>query len=403
MIEKNGLRETNDQTLAASVNIDLFSDATRGDPYPAYRAMRDSGPVCELTHHGIFGVARHADVKAVLGNWKDFSSASGVTMNSVMNHLTQGSLIASDPPEHTGLREVIMRPLAPARLAALRGRLNELARDRIALLVGIGPVDCIADLAMLLPLAVVSELVGLPEEGREKMLDWAAAAFNGIAVAGQHPLSDGAFPILGEMVQYLADPSLPARLRPGSWAATLWASVEAGEIDADSFVSVVQAYVTPSLDTTIFGLGNLLWLLAKNPEQWAALKHQPSLAIRCVNEALRFESPVLGFARVATRDVEIGGTTLAAGSRLITLLGAANRDERRYEDPGRFDIKRDASDHVAFGGGIHRCAGGNLAMLELTIVLEELVKQVDRIDFVSAERNESLGLRGFSSLKLSLV
>lgn len=390
------------QTIVKSVDVDIFDEGTQLDPFPAYRAIRDSGPVCKLTHHGIYAVARHEHVKAVLSNWQDFSSASGVTMNSTMNQLTQGSVLASDPPEHSGSRKIITRPLAPARLVALKGRLSDLARERIARLIGNGPVDCMAELATLLPLTVVSELVGLPEEGRERMLEWAAAAFNGQAVVGQHPRSDAAFAVLGEMVEYLADPSLPKRLRPGSWAATLWEAVEAGELVAGDFVSVVQSYVTPSLDTTIFGLGNVLWLLANNPEQWAALKEQPSLAIRCVNEALRVESPVLGFARVTTRDVEIGGAALSAGSRLITLLGAANRDERRYENPDCFDIKRDASDHLAFGGGVHRCAGGNLAMLELTTVVEKLVKQVDRIDFIAAERSDSLGLRGFSKLELVL-
>lgn len=384
-----------------SVDDDIFSERVRADPFATYRKIRDSGPVCALTHHGVIAVARHADVKAVLGNWEDYSSASGVTMNDMMNQVTQGSMIASDPPHHTQMRKVITRPLAPGKLIALKSRLSELARQQVEALKGAGKVDVVADLATLLPLNVVSELVGLPEEGRERMLDWAAAAFNGLAREG-NPQSDAVFPILGEMVAYLTDPSLPQRLKPGSWAADLWAGVEAGEIERDNFATVVQAYVTPSLDTTIYGMSNLIWLLANNPEQWALLKAQPALVTRCINEALRLESPVLGFARVATRDVDIGGVALPKGSRLLTLLGAANRDERRYEDPEMFKIQRDASDHVAFGGGIHRCAGGNLAMLELTTVLEELVKQVDRLEIVSATRSDSLGLRGFSKLEMVL-
>lgn len=385
-----------------SIADDIFSDHVRHDPYETYRKIRDSGPVCALTHHDVVAVARHAEVKAVLGNWQDFSSASGVTMNDLMNGLTKGSMLASDPPDHTHLRKIMVRPLAPARLMGLKSQLAELAREKIMMLKGAGPVDIVAELATLLPLKVVSELVGLPEEGRERMLEWAAAAFNGVARQGANAKSDAVFPILATMVEYLTDPTLPDRLKPGSWAANLWASVEAGEVEREDFAQVVQGYVTPSLDTTIFGLTNIIWLLASHPDQWALLKANPSMITRCINEGLRLESPVLGFARVATRDVDLSGVILPQGTRLLTLLGAANRDERRYEDPDSFNIQRDATDHVAFGGGIHRCAGGNLAMLELTTVVEELVRQVDRLEILSTARSDSLGLRGISKLEMTL-
>ncbi|WP_176599065.1 MULTISPECIES: cytochrome P450 [Sphingobium] len=383
------------------VDYDIFDDAIRADPFPIYQEIRDSGPLCALTRHGVFCVARHAEAKSVLENWADFSSASGVTMNSITNDVMKGSLLQSDPPVHTKMRKVVMRPLAPTQLSGLRGRLTELTRERISQLKGKGPVDAVRHLTTLLPVSVVSELVGLPEEGRESMLDWAAASFNTVAPVG-HPQADAAFSVIQGMVKYLTDPSLPSKLRPGSWAAALWSEVERGEISPDDYSSVVQAYVMPSLDTTIYGMGNLIWLLASNPDQWSLLKSQPALVPRCINEALRLESPVLGFVRQATRDVEVSGIAIPEGARLMVLLGAANRDERRYENPDLFDIQRDARDHLAFGAGIHRCAGGNLAMLELATVLEELVKQIDRLELVSVDRSNNLGLRGFSKIEMIL-
>ncbi|AEG50193.1 Linalool 8-monooxygenase [Sphingobium chlorophenolicum L-1] len=383
------------------IDYDIFDDAIRADPFPIYREIRDSGPVCALTRHDVFGVARHAEAKSILENWADFSSASGVTMNSITNEVMNGSLLQSDPPVHTQMRKVVMRPLAPSQLSGLRGRLTELTRERVAQLKGKGPIEIVGQLATLLPLSVVSELVGLPEEGRDNMLDWANASFNTVAPVG-HPRADAGFSVIEGMVKYLTDPSLPSRLRPGSWAAGLWSEVEAGEISPDDFSSVVQAYVMPSLDTTIYGMGNLIWLLASNPDQWALLKSQPALIPRCINEALRLEAPVLGFVRQATRDVEVSGIAIPEGARLMMLLGAANRDERRYENPDLFDIQRDARDHLAFGAGIHRCAGGNLAMLELATVLEELVKQIDHLELVSELRSDNLGLRGFSEIEMVL-
>lgn len=387
---------------APVIDIDLFSEATRQDPYPAYQVLRDSGEVCELAGLGLYAVGRHQQVKDILGNWEDFSSASGVALNALMNQLMAGTVLTSDPPEHKRLRDMLARPLSPARLAELRLRLAALADKRVAELIGAGRVDAMPNLAMLLPINIISEMVGLPEEGREQMLDWAAAAFNGMAAEGL-PLCDQAFPVMLGMVDYITSPDLPSRLKPGSWAADLWQFVEGGQLGEEEFRSIIQGYVSPSLDTTIFSIGNLLWLLATNPEQWRRLKENPSMISRCINESLRIESPALGFSRVAQRDVEIGQVAIPKGSRIVTVLPSANRDERRYERPDTFDIGRDASDHLAFGGGIHRCVGGNLAMLEITAILTSIVKQVESIKVHDFKRADNAVLRGFAELQIELA
>ena len=384
-----------------SVDLDLFSGEVRKDPYPAYRQLRDAGPVCHIKKLDLYAVGRHRELCEILANPTDFSSASGVAMNDLMNTLMAGTVLTSDPPEHKRLRQILGGPITPARLAKLKPRMRELASARVAELRGRGRFDAMRELAMLLPLSVVSELVGLPEEGRERMLDWAAAAFNGMAPQGL-PLCDEAFPVMREMVDFITAPDLVDRLRSDGWAAQLWEAVKAGQLAPDEFQSVIQGYVSPSLDTTIFAVGNLIWLLAQHPEQWRRLKAEPGLLSRCINESLRFESPALGFSRVAQRDVAIGGVAVPTGARIITVLPAGNRDERRYEDPDRFDIRRDASDHLAFGSGIHRCVGGNLAMLEIAAVLEALVDQIDYIELHAAGRADNAVLRGFERLEVSL-
>ncbi|MHA3791825.1 cytochrome P450 [Sphingomonas sp. YL-JM2C] len=387
--------------LAASIDIDLFDAETRDDPYAAYRRLRDAGPVCHMERHGLYAMGRYRDLRDALTNWTDFSSGSGVAMNDLMNRLMAGTVLASDPPQHKRLRQILGTPIGPARLGKLRPHMRGLAMDRVRELKGGGRFDAMRRLAMLLPLSVVSDLVGLPEEGRERMLDWAAAAFNGMAPAGV-PLSDGAFPVMKEMVDYITDPDLIGRLRPDGWAAQLWSSVEDGTLTEEEYRSIIQGYVSPSLDTTIFAVGNLLWLLATHPDQWRALKATPALQARCINESLRHESPALGFSRLAKRDLVIDGVAVPAGARIMTVLPAANRDERHYADPDRFDIQRDASDHLAFGGGVHRCIGGSLAMLEIGSVLEALVELVDHIEPGDGRRADNAVLRGFDHLEISL-
>lgn len=385
----------------ALLDIDLFSAETRGDPYAAYGRLRDAGSVCYIERHGLYAIGRHQELRDALTNWQDFSSAGGVAMNDLMNRLMAGTVLASDPPEHQRLRHILGIPIAPSRLGKLRPRLRALAAERVAELKGAGRFDAMRRLAMLLPLSVVSDLVGLPEEGRERMLDWAGAAFNGMAPAGVQ-LSDDAFPVMKEMVDYITAPDLVEKLRPDGWAAQLWESVKDGSLAEEEYRSIIQGYVSPSLDTTIFAVGNLLWLLATHPDQWRALKANPALQTRCINECLRFESPALGFSRLAKRDVTIGDVLVPAGARIMTVLPSGNRDERRYADPDRFDILRDAADHLAFGGGVHRCIGGNLAMLEIGAVLEAIVELVDEIDFVDGRRADNAVLRGFDYLEVSL-
>lgn len=380
-------------------DVDLFAADLRENPFSVYARLRATAPVVYLARHDLYAATRYEENRLILGSPDDFLSGEGVALNETTNALMRGTVLASDRPEHTRLRQILGRPMSPARLAELRDRMRTLAADAVAAALGGQAFDAMTDLAMVLPLSVVSELVGLPEEGRERMLEWAGAGFNVMAPASAE-LCERSYGIMAQMIGYITDPALADRLKPGSWSAQLWDSVREGELAEEEFRSIIQGYVTPSLDTTIFAIGNLLWLLARNEEQWARLKARPGLAARCVNESLRLESPALGFSRVAARKTQLADCELPASARVMTLLPSANRDERRYADPDRFDIQRDASDHLAFGGGIHRCVGANLAMLEIGTVLQAIVEKVDRIEAVDWRRAENAMLRGFAQLDL---
>lgn len=384
-------------------DVNPFELDVRQNPYGFYDELREAGPVVYLRSLDLYAVSRFADVRRVLADQRVFSSAQGVAQNAAMNAAMAGSIVGTDPPEHTRLREILGRPLTPAKLAPMRERLSQLSAGQVERILNDGAeVEAVSQIAWYLPLTVVTELVGMPDDATARMLPWAAASFNGMApdiMPGTAP----ALATIGEMIGYVADPGLPDRLRPGSWSAQLHEASVRGEIDYDQFLSMLQGYLMPSLDTTIFAMSNLLWLLANNPDQWELLRSRPSLIPRAIHEAIRIESPVQFFSRVATEDTEIDGTPIKAGSRVFVIYAAGNRDPRRFEDPDRFQIDRDSTDHVGFGHSAHRCVGMNLALMEITAMLTALVGKVRAIELVDAKRADNAILRGFEKLTLRLV
>jgi len=384
-------------------DVNPFELDVRLDPYPFYHELREMGPVVHLRKLDLYAVTRFADVRRVLADQQVFSSASGVAQNAAMNAAMAGSIVGTDPPEHTRLREILGRPLTPAKLAPMRDRLSQLSAGQVErILSDGGEVEAVSQIAWYLPLTVVTELVGMPDDATARMLPWAAASFNGMApdiMPGTAP----ALATIGEMIGYVADPGLPDRVRPGSWSAQLHEASVRGEIDYGQFLSMLQGYLMPSLDTTIFAMSNLLWLLANNPDQWELLRSRPNLIPRAIHEAIRIESPVQFFSRVATEDTDIDGTPIKAGSRVFVIYAAANRDPRRFEDPDSFKIERESTDHVGFGHSAHRCVGMNLALMEITAMLTALVGKVRAIELIDAKRADNAILRGFEKLALRLV
>jgi cytochrome P450 len=382
--------------------IDLWSDAVLLNPFPVYRELRDLAPVVHLERYDLYAITRYADVKQVLRDWETFSSAQGVGFNEPINQIIAGSLVGSDPPRHRHYRGILERPLAAEELKAVRERVAALVAERLDALAGRPSVEVVSELASYVPVELVADLVGLPAEGRERMLDWAAGAFDSLAPLGVPRVEEG-MARMASMRAYFEDPTLPARLRPGSWAARLQGAVERGEIGPDEFTTLLSVnYVLPALDTTIHGMTNMLWLLAQTPELWNRLRANPALVVRTVHEALRLEGPVQSFSRVAARDTEIDGCAIRAGDRVLVSFGSANRDERHYPNPDTIDLSRGVGDHVAFGFAEHICLGRGLAIVEMTALLAALVARVERIEILEATRGFNNGLRGFARLQVAL-
>lgn len=377
------------------IEVDLCADDVLDDPYPAYRQIRDAGPVVQLTAHDVLAVGRHADVRRVLRSTDDFTSTHGIGLNPVVNGGGRRITLTAEGELHRTLKSIVMAPMMPKQLAALTDRLRGVADELVRDLVGCGDFDGVADLAVHLPVTVVSHLVGLPEEGRRNMLTWSAATFNLIG-----PLNERArrsIDSMLEMAMYAAALTR-ADLAPGSWGALVFAAADDGRIDDEQAANLFIDYIAPSLDTTIHAVSHMVNLLGSHPDQWALVRDDGALVEPAVEEVLRYEAPVRGFTRTAVRDTVIDDVPVAEGERIWVLNGSANRDERRYPDPDRFDVRRGAADHLAFGHGAHLCAGVHLARLEMRVLLDAMRCHVGEIHTGARTVSDNNILRGWASL-----
>lgn len=386
-------------------HTDIYSDAEILEPYGTYAVLRDMGPVVHLPSYDLYALARHKDVRKAAIDYRTFSSASGVAANPLVNGMSGANevkaTIASDPPQHNVLRRIVGAPLLPQAIAKLESTIQAAANELVERLVAMGSFDGATDFARHLPLLIVSRLVGLPDDGRQTMLDWAAATFD--VLGPMNARGQAALPRFGEMMTYIAERAQPSAVAPGSWAAKLFEAADAGEVTAQQATAMLVDYLGPSLDTTIFATGHMLHLFAQNPAQWARLREDPTLIANAIEECVRIESPIRGFTRLTTDDVEIDGTPLPAGTRVLLLYASANRDERRWNEPDRFDIGRDTSGHMGFGAGRHACAGMHLAKVEITCLMRAMLASVKSFEADEPVRAVNNLLRGLSSLPVTVT
>ncbi len=383
--------------LVPEVNLDLFSQASLRDPFDDYRRLRDAAPVVRLALPEVYAVGRFSDVQAALRASDALISGDGVGFSDVFNAPKGMNVIQSDGDLHRRLRSTVSRPLSPAQLREVRPDLKAMIRTRVAALTGVGWFDAMKDLAAFLPVEAVSHFVGLPSVGRKRMLDWAAAAFN--AIGPNFDPADAS--TLREAVGFMSNLS-EDKVRDGSWAGDLFAAARAGRLSMQEAMAAISAYVIPSLDTTILAKGHLLANLARHPDQWDVLRSNPDLIPAAVLEGVRRDSVIRWFSRIAAEEYCVDGAIIPKGARVMLLYGCANRDERRYADPARFNIARDARDHLAWGTGPHMCAGMHLARIEMEVLLEALVEGNVKLTAGEAVLGTNQGLYGFTELPFRL-
>ena len=382
-------------------DYDPYTDENLLDPWAGYREMRDAGPAVWLDRYGMFALARYDSVRRALEDWESFPSGRGVMMNDPMNQVLIGNTLCSDGEQHDKLRGVIAGPLTARAVQPLLGEFTAQAESVVDSVVRKGTFDAVSELAQHIPVSVVSNAIGLPEKGRERMLVWAKALFNCIGPMNDRTVQS--FPVLNEMMEYATNEAVRGKLKPGSWAEGILDAVDRGEVPGEACPALMVDYMGPSLDTTIFAISNAVWLFAQHPDQWDLVREDPALIRGAINEVLRYESPIQGaFSRYVEHDVDMDGVLLPAGSRAIVFYGSANRDERKYADPDRFDVRRGANDQISFGAGPHACVGMHLARIEMRALFTALASRVRRFEVIEAERSLHNVLRGFSHLRVKV-
>jgi cytochrome P450 len=386
--------------ICPSSEIDLYSEQSLLDPFPLYQRLRDLGPVVWFPKYEMYVLARFKDVQESMRNWQLFSSAQGVMLNQQMNDTLRGIVLCSDEPEHRVLRRVIAKPITPSAITEYSELIAREAEGLVERLVARKHFDAATELAQYLPVTVVSNLVGLPDEGRERMLDWAAANFECFGPINDRTIR--AFETVKEMVHYAFTQCTREKLKPDGWARMIWEAADRGEIPVEKPPLMMNDYMGPSLDTTIFTTSSAIWLFAQNPEQWRLLRSNPDLIPNAINEVVRLESPLQGWSRVATQDAYFGECVIPKGSRAIMSWGSANRDERKWELPDRFDVTRRNADHMGFGHGVHTCVGMHLAKMEITALLRALIRRVKRFELGATTRVVNNVMRGLSKVEVTV-
>jgi cytochrome P450 len=381
---------------------DLYSETAIRDPYPHYAAMRALGPVVWLPKQKLYALARYAEVKAVLRDADTFRSGGGVALNTISRTVGRRSFLMLDGSDHDRVRKLTAHRLIPRALRQLQTQIDDLAEETVRAAVANDGVDGVRDIALRLPLQVVPDLVGWPEREREHLVQWAGATFDLLG-----PFNSLAVRSSGNVLSMLAFVHRLARRRnviPGSMAHEVVQAIEEGAMKQSQLPSVFIDYLAPSIDTTASAIAAALWLFARNPDQWQMLQRDPARIPNAVNEIVRMESAVRAFGRRAERDTEIEGIRIPAGSRVLVMFASANRDERVWSDPDRFDITRDASRQLGFGHGVHACAGQGLARMETEAILRSLLRHVDGIELEGApELALNNVIRRFETLPLHLV
>lgn len=357
---------------------DLFTDEVLASPEEHYRAMRHLGPVVRLEAHDMYVLPRYKQVREALRDPATFCSGQGVGLNDLINEQSVGTTLMTDGPLHDTLRRLEFGSLTPKALNSIRQSVQQTADSLVEALVVRGTFDGVADLARSLPVTVVPALLGWPNIDEDQLLSWAAAAFD--VLGPFNARAAAAVPRLMEMAKFAARVAESGAITPGSVASRVVEAAKRGDIPHEQVPSSLLDYLAPSMDTTISAVGSAIWLFSEHPEQWQAVRDNPNLIQQAFNEVLRLETPIRCFSRVTTREVEFDGYTMPAGARVIVHYASANRDERRFADPERFDIERkDCNTHLAFGIGTHTCPGQSLARIEVNSLLTALVQRVDSI------------------------
>jgi cytochrome P450 len=395
--------------MTASASTELYYDPydfdIDTDPYPTWKRMRDEAPLYYNERNDFYALSRFEDVRRCLADWKTYISGKGSVLELIKSgmEIPPGSILFEDPPAHDEHRSLLSRVFTPRAMNAIEPEVRRFCGRTLDPLVGTGHFDFIHDLAAEMPMRVIGMLLGIPEEDQVAIrdrLDQSLRLEEGTAPTPQGDLASVGGDGFAEYVEWRAEhPSddLMTKLLQAEFVDTTGATRTLTRQEVLGYVGLLAG---AGNETTTRLIGWAGKLLAEHPEQRRELAEDLSLIPGAIDELLRFESPSPVQARFVTEEVEHYDQTVPAGSVLLLMNGAANRDERKFPDPDRFDIHRTVEQHLAFGYGIHFCLGSHLARLEGRIALEEVLRRFPtwEVDWDHAVQAHTSTVRGWESL-----
>ena len=395
-----------------NVNVDLEDPQVVANPYPYFAEWREAGSAVFHEGLGMYLACTYADANAVLRSkslgriWVDRQPDD---VWNTFNWLHSDSILESEPPKHTRLRALVAKAFLRGQIERMRPSVERIADELIDAAQEkaerTGSFDLIADYAEPLPVAIIAELLGVPEDRRDNLRDWSqriVKMYDYSRTADDERLAQEAADEFSNFMKVLAD---ERRENPQDDLLTHLAQVEAeGErLNERELVATGVLVLNAGHEASVNGFGNGMVQLFRHPEALAALAADPyGLAETALEEMLRFDSPLHLFERTAKEDCEVAGVSLRKGEKIAALLGSANRDPQQFADADRFDITREQNAHIAFGAGIHFCLGAPLARLELSVTLPRLLERMPGLHLVGDPvQRDTFVLRGYHSIPVA--
>jgi cytochrome P450 len=320
------------------------------------------------------------------------------------NLLHRHQMMENEPPDHTRLRSLVAKAFARGHIERLRPRVQQLADGLLDEVAGHGSMDVLADYAEPLPVAVIAELLGVPEPDRHLLRPWSAAIVK-MYEYGRTPESESeAVVAAAEFADYMRGLAAQRRAEPRDDLVSHLAAAEDGgqHLSENELVASAILLLNAGHEASVNAFGNGIVALLRNPDQLERLRRDESLVPTAVEEMIRYDSPLQLFERTAKADVRISEVTIAAGGKIAALLGAANRDPAAFSDPDRFDVGREPNPHIGFGAGLHFCLGAPLARMELQITLPALLRRMPALELAEEpQRRPTFVLRSFEAVRVT--
>ncbi|MCK9902066.1 cytochrome P450 [Frankia sp. Cpl3] len=383
-------------------HFDPYDLATAVDPYPIYAELRESAPVYRNEERKFWALSRHADVVAAHNDWETYTSTGGVTIEG--HESGGGLLITQDPPRHHWHRKIVSRVFTPRRMLELEPFVRSRAAELLDAHTDLDEFDVVREFSIRLPLDVISELLGIPEVHRSDVNRWSDQFLARGPDADMDKVLEAGLNLHALYLSLVED----RRRNPSTDVISLIMKTDVVDDDGVTHTltdsEIAQRFLEMGAaghETVAKGIPNGLMALTRFPDQRRALLNDRSLLPKAVEETLRYDAPSQLQGRTTTRDVELHGTTIPAGERVMLITGSALRDDRVYDQPDRFDLNRTQDPSTLFFGfGIHRCLGAHLARMEMRVAFDEILSRFPDfdVDESRAHRHVVSNVRGVSTL-----